>query len=216
MIPVEREKAAEYDRLVKEKMGGELELTVVKREGKKINALLNSAPIVIDGEHLGRITIFRDITRRNQLEHRNQVLSAAVENTDEAISLTDPGGRVTFLNSAAEKLFGYALEDLSGGSLWALVSPEYGYAKAREIYIQTVRNGSWRGEVLNRKKDGTEYYISLSTSSIKGADGKVIALVGICEDVTEKKWEEKRKEAVYRVTQLAISSERISSSPNRR
>jgi PAS domain S-box-containing protein len=208
--PGEREKAAEYDRLVKEKMGGELELTVIKREGQKINALLNSAPIVIDGEHLGRITIFRDITRRKQLEHRNQVLSAAVENTDEAISLTDPGGKVTFLNSAAEKLFGYTLEDLPGGSLWALVSPEYGYSSARGIYVQTVRNGSWRGEVLNRKRDGTEYYISLSTSSIKGADGEVIALVGICEDVTDKKWEEKRKEAVYRVAQLAVSSERIS------
>lgn len=206
----DREKAAEYDHIVDEKRGGELELTVVKREGQKINALLNSAPIIIDGKHLGRITIFRDITRRKQLEHRNQVLSAAVENTDEAISLTDPGGRVTFFNSAAEKLFGYTLEDLPGGSLWALVSPEYGYANAREIYIQTVRNGSWKGEVLNRKKDGTEYYISLSTSSIKGADRRVIGLVGICEDVTEKKWEEKRKEAVYRVAQLAISSGRIS------
>jgi len=208
--PSDREKAARYDRLVSEGKGEELELTVVKRDGQKIEAFLNSAPIVIDGQRLGRITIFRDITRRKQLEHRNQILSAAVENTEDAISLTDPGGRVTFLNSAAEKLFGYTLEELPGGNLWGLVSPEFGYTNAREIYIQTVRNGSWRGEVLNRKKDGAEYYISLSTSSIKDAEGTVIALVGICEDITEKKWEEKRKEAIYRVAQLAISSGRLS------
>ncbi|HUI31426.1 MAG TPA: PAS domain S-box protein [Candidatus Acidoferrales bacterium] len=206
----DREKAAQHVGPVNDGTGGELELTLVKKDGQKIDSLLNSAPIIIDGKRLGRITIYRDITRRKQLEHRNQVLSAAVENTDEAISLTDPGGRVTFLNSAAEKLFGYTLEDLPRGSLWALVSPGFGYTNAREIYVRTVRSGTWRGEVLNRKKDGTEYYISLSTSSIKDNNGKVIALVGICEDITEKKWEERRKEAVYRVAQLAISSGRLS------
>ena len=165
--PGDKEKAAQYVRYVNEGKGGEFELTVVKKNGQKIEALLNSAPIVIDGTRLGRITIFRDITRRKLLEHRNQVLSTAVENTVEAISLTDPGGRITFLNSAAEKLFGYNLENLPGGSLWALVSPAFGYENAREIYIETARKGSWKGEVLNRKKDGTEYYISLTTSSIK-------------------------------------------------
>lgn len=205
-----RESASQYERLVNEGESGELELTVVRSDGKRIEALLNSAPIIIDGKYLGRITIFRDITRRKQLEHRSQVLSAAVENTDEAIALTDPGGRVTILNPAAEKLFGYTLDELKDKDLWTLVSPSFGYTRAREVYVRTLRNGSWKGEVLNRKKDGTEYYISLNTSSIKDSEGKVIALVGICEDITEKKWEEKRKEAVYRVAQLAVSSGRLS------
>ncbi len=208
--PSDREDAERYLGRVNEGKGGGCELAILKRDGQRIETLLNSALIIIDGKSLGRITIFRDITERKLLEDRNQVLSAAVENTGESISLTDPGGRVTYLNSAAEDLFGYTLDNLPNGSLWALVSPSFGYSKAREIYVTTVRNGSWKGEVLNRRNDGTEYYISLSTSSIKDNEGKVIALVGICEDITEKKWEGKRKEALYRVAQMAISSERLS------
>ncbi len=204
--PAEREKASSYADLVDRGKGSEFELTVLTRDGERIEALLNSASIIIEEKRFGTITIYRDITRRKQLEHHNQVLSAAVENTDEAIALTDPEGRVTYLNTAAERLFGYTLDELPGRSLWALVSPSFGYFKAREIYIRTVRSGSWRGEVLNRRRDGTEYYISLSTSSIKDVDGKIIALVGICEDITEKKWEEKRKETSYRVAQLVFSS----------
>ena len=202
----EREKAGRYAELVEQGLASELELTVVTKKRERREVLLNSAPIVIEGKKLGAITAYRDITGRKQLEHRNQVLSAAVENTDEAIALTDSEGLVTYLNSAAEKLFGYTLGELPGRSLWTIVSPSFGYHKARDIFVQTARKGSWRGEVLNRKRDGTEYYISLSTSSIKDANGEIIALVGVCEDITEKKWEEKRKETAYRVAQLAFSS----------
>lgn len=204
--PGQHEKASRYADLVDQGKGSEFELSVMTREGRRIEALLNSASIIIDGKRLGTITIYRDITRRKQLQHHNQVLSAAVENTDEAIALTDQEGAVTYLNKAAEKLFGYTLDELPGRSLWALVSPSFGYYKARDIYIRTVRKGSWRGEVLNRRRDGSEYYIALSTSSIKDMDGRIIALVGICEDITEKKWEEKRKETSYRFAQLVFSS----------
>ncbi len=207
--PADRERAEEYGQFVDQGLKNEYELSVLTKGGSKIETLLNSTPILINGRRIGRITIFRDITRRNELEHRNRVLSAAVENTDEAIALTDAQGNVTYLNTAAERLFGYTLNDLPGRSLWALVSPSFGYDKARDIYLQTMRNGSWKGEVLNRRRDETEYYISLSTSSIKDSGGNVLALVGICEDITEKKWEEKRKEAAYRVAQLAVSSGKV-------
>ena len=208
--PTLRAKVEEYAHLVDEGKGNEYELTVVAKGGQKIETLLNSSRIVIEGKRLGRITIFRDITKRKQLEHRNQILSAAVENSDEAVVLTDNLGKITFLNSSAEKLFGYPVDELREKSLWEIGSPTFGYDKAKDIYAQTLRAGHWKGEVLNRRKDGSEYYISLNTSSIEDAEGKVIALVAICENITEKKWEEKRKEAAYHVAQLAIESDRIS------
>ncbi len=209
--PGDREKLSAYAELAEQGMGSEIELSVLSRDGRRIDTLLNSAPIKIEGKRLGTITIYRDITGRKQLEHRAQVLSAAVENTGEAIALTAPDGTITFLNSAAEKLFGYTLDELPRQSLWALVSPSFGYNKAREIYVNTLRTGGWKGEVLNRRKDGTEYYISLATSSIKDTRGEIISLVGICEDVTDKKWEERRKEMAYRVAQMAFSSVSVSS-----
>ena len=208
--PADRERVEEYGRQVDQGVKNEYQLRVLTKRGQKKETLLNSTRIVIEGKRRGRITIFRDITRRTELEHRNKVLSAAVENTGQAITLTDPQGYITFMNSAAEQLFGYTLNDLPGGNLWGLVSPAFGYTNARDIYIQTMHNGIWKGEVLNRRKDGTDYYIYLNASSIKDSEGSVIALVGICEDITEKKWEEKRKECGYRMAQLAITSGKIS------
>ncbi|HEY9167652.1 MAG TPA: PAS domain S-box protein [Candidatus Kryptonia bacterium] len=207
--PAERQKVEEYGRLVDAGIRSEFELVVITRAGQKLETLLNSTSIIIEGKRIGRITVFRDITRRKQLEHHNQVLSAAVENTDEAIALTNSDGQVTYLNTAAERLFGYSLEELPSRSLWAIVSPTYGFDRAKDIYVQTIRNGSWKGEVLNRRKDGSEYYISLNTSSIKDSEGNIIALVGICEDITDKKWTERKKEAAYRITQLALSSGKV-------
>jgi PAS domain S-box-containing protein len=206
----EWEKAKEYMRLIEEGKGSEFELVVSTKDGRKIETLLNSSKIVIDGRRIGQITIFRDITKRKQLEYRNQVLSAAVENTDEAIVLTDNSGKITFLNSAAEKLFDCTTDEMQGKVLWEIVSPASGHSYTRDIYAKTLSKGNWKGEVLNRHRDGTEYYISLSMSAIKDKGGEIIAVVGVCENITEKKWQEKKIAITYRVAQLAIENEKIS------
>lgn len=208
--PADSEKVLNYAELVNEGLKNEFELVVVTRSGERKQTLVNSQPLMVNGRRIGRITVFRDITSRKELEKRTQILGNAVANVSEAIALTDPQGRLSFLNIAAERLFGYTSEELIGKSLWVLVSPRFGYSKAREIYIETIRKGSWKGEVLNQRRDGTEYYISLHTSAIRDSDGKIIALVGIAEDVTEKKWEEKRREISYRIAQIVASKMTVS------
>ena len=147
-----RGKAEEYSRLVNEGKGNEFELTVVTKTGKKIEVLLNSSRIVIEGKHIGTVTIFRDITKRIQLEHRNQILSAAVENTDEAIALTDSQGKITFLNSSAEKLFGYPVDELKEKSLWEIVSPDIRVRQSKEY----LRSNIARGELERRGAEPPE------------------------------------------------------------
>ncbi|MGC8652514.1 MAG: PAS domain S-box protein [Candidatus Kryptoniota bacterium] len=208
--PADSEKILKYAQLVNEGVKNEFELAVITKLGERKHTLVNSQPLMVNGKRIGRITVFRDITSRKELEKRTQILGNAIANASEAIALTDPQGRLTFLNSAAEELFGYTSEELIGKSLWVLVSPRFGYSKAREIYVETLREGSWKGEVLNQRRDGTEYYISLHTSAIKDSDGNIIALVGIAEDVTEKKWEEKKREIAYRFAQMVASSMTVS------
>ena len=57
--------------------------------------------------------------------------------------------------------------------------------------------GSWHGELFNRKKNGSEFPISLSTSFVQNDSGKPIALVGVAEDITERKRAEQELEIAY-------------------
>ncbi len=209
--PDERETVEEYEQLVDNGTQREFELTVVTKDGRSISSLLNSVPIIIEGKRLGRITVYRDITKRKELEYRDQVLSAAVENTTQAVIVTDHQAKITFMNSAAEKLFGYAMKEIPGGTLSGIItSPAASFGKPSDIFRQTVESGGWTGEVINRHRDGSEYFVSLNMGLIKNAEGRLTAAVGICEDITEKKWEERRKEAAYHIAQLSVSSRRTS------
>ncbi len=51
-------------------------------------------------------------------------------------------------------------------------------------------DGGWQGEIFNRRKDGSDFPISLSTSVVRNDDGEPIALIGVTSDITERKKEE--------------------------
>ena len=61
----------------------------------------------------------------------------------------------------------------------------------RRIFSETVK-GSWYGEVLNRRKDGTEFSVDLWTSVVRNDHGEPVAMVGVARDITERKRAEER------------------------
>ena len=63
-----------------------------------------------------------------------------------------------------------------------------------QVFQQTLRGG-WKGEILNRRKDGTEFPISLITSPIKSTEGRTLGLVGVARDISERIRAEKRNAA---------------------
>ena len=62
------------------------------------------------------------------------------------------------------------------------------------VFQQTLRGG-WKGEILNRRKDGTEFPISLDTAPIKSNEGRTLGLVGVARDISERIRAEKRNAA---------------------
>ena len=56
----------------------------------------------------------------------------------------------------------------------------------------TARGAGWTGEIYNRRKDGTDFAIALTTAQVKDATGKVVALMGVSSDITERKQAEER------------------------
>jgi PAS domain S-box-containing protein len=135
--------------------------------------------------------IAEDITGRKGAEAHIARLAHAVESTSELICITDGADRFTFVNRAFQHAYGYTAAELLGKTPEILFSPNNPPSLMQEILEQT-RLGGWRGEVLDRRKDGTELPIFLSTSLITDQGGAVLGLMGVAQDITERKRAEER------------------------
>jgi PAS domain S-box-containing protein len=133
--------------------------------------------------------VARDVTQWKRAGEQIVMLAHALRSVEECVSITDMEDHLIFVNEAFLKTYGYAAEELLGKHVSMLRSPESDPATYRDIRPSTLRSG-WRGELINRRKDGTDFPIFLSTSVVKDDNGNPIALIGVASDITERKWAE--------------------------
>jgi PAS domain S-box-containing protein len=155
---------------------------------------------------IGTFGISRDITDRKKSDEQIFLLANALESINECVSITDMSDRVLYLNQAFINTYGYNKDDLREESISYIRSPNNPPEITKEILPATLRGG-WNGELLNRRKDGTEFPVFLSTAMVKNSLGQPVALIGVAKDITEsRKTEAALKESERRlrfVTQSA-------------
>jgi len=191
-IYVSPEKRAEMKRLLLERGAIQgFEEENYRKDGSIIWVSLN-AHVVRDAT--GAVQYFegtiQDITERKRAEAQLVTLAHAVESTAEMICITDMDDRLSFVNRAFLQTYGYTHAEILGKTPDVLFSPNNPPALISEILAQS-RQGGWRGEVLDLRKDGTEFPVFLSTSRILDRDGRVIGLMGVAQDISERKWAER-------------------------
>ncbi len=130
--------------------------------------------------------IILDITKRKQAEEEILMLAHTIRNINVCISITDMDNNIISVNKAFCDVYGYKEEEILGKNtsiLWSSLAPE---DLTREILPQTLKGG-WQGEFYNKRKDGSDFPIYLSTSVIGDENGKPIAMVGVSRDITKQK-----------------------------
>ena len=117
----------------------------------------------------------------------NAWLAAIVESADEAIASKTLDGIVTSWNPAAEKLFGYAADEIIGRHILILAAP--GRENEMPQILERVRRGEKidHYETVRRRKDGSLVNISLTVSPIRDEAGRIIGASKIARDITESK-----------------------------
>jgi PAS domain S-box-containing protein len=143
----------------------------------------------------------RDISSRKSAEAQLTMLAHGMESTSEPICITDLNDRFIFVNRAFENSYGYTREEIMGKTPELLASPNNPSLLLKEI-LDTTRAGGWRGEVMDRRKDGTEFPVFLSTSEIRDNGGRVLGLMGVAQDITERR----RAEEQLRLLANAVQS----------
>lgn len=134
----------------------------------------------------GSVWMVEDITERKRLREKMRLLSHTIESLAECVSITDTEDRIIFVNKAFEKVYGYEQEELIYKNISIVSSPNNDQQIINSILPDTLNSG-WQGEVLNRRKDGTEFPVHIASSKVVDEHGKVVALVGVVTDITERR-----------------------------
>lgn len=131
-------------------------------------------------------SLTNEIFQRKQAEEEIRLLANALKSINDCVSITDMDDKLIFVNETFLKTYGYTENELIGRSMDLILSPNNNPAIVGDV-LSSTRRGSWEGELLNIRKNGSEFAIHLSTSIIYDSESKPIALIGVASDITEKK-----------------------------
>ncbi|HVM59832.1 MAG TPA: PAS domain S-box protein [Verrucomicrobiae bacterium] len=139
------------------------------------------------GAVIGTAGIARDITERKESESQLRLQSAALHSAANGIVITDREGRIVWVNRAFTQLTGYTADEAIGQTPHLLKSGKHDAGFYRNLW-ETISDGRvWRGEMVNRRKDGSEYTEEMTITPIRGIDGAIERYIAVKQDVTERK-----------------------------
>jgi len=170
-------------------MGTDLQLYGRRRDGTQfpVDIALSHTDIE-DGPMV--VAAVRDMTERNKAEasrRHSDRLAAIVEHSNDAIIGNTLDGVVTSWNPAAERMYGYSADEVSGKSIDLLGSP--GQIGEMHTILARIRAGQSveRLEATRVRKDGSAITVSLTVSPIHDQHGAIIGASTIARDMTEQR-----------------------------
>ncbi|MDP2677999.1 MAG: response regulator [Rhodoferax sp.] len=125
--------------------------------------------------------------RRKQAEDELRKLSLAVAQSPSSIVITDLDANIEYVNEGFIRVTGYSREEVIGKNPRILHSGTTPPEVHRDMWAHLMRDESWKGEFVNRRKDGSDYVESIYVSPVHDADGRITHYLAIKEDVTERK-----------------------------
>ncbi len=131
-------------------------------------------------------SIIHDVTEKKQAEQRLRLLSHAVEQSPASIVITNPDGKIEYINHAFVRQYGFTLEELAGKDTGVFSSGLDAPELTAELW-STIRSGkNWSGQVRNRTKNGEIFWENLMIAPMKDASGNIEHFVGFSEDISDK------------------------------
>ena len=167
---------------------GELEFRILHKDGLLRWIAHHCQPLYGEnGEYLGRRGTNRDITQRKLAEEQLHKLVQAVEQSPESIVITNLAAEIEYVNAAFEQNTGYSRREAIGKNPRVLQSGRTPPETYAALWTALTQGRSWKGEFLNRRRDGSEYTEFAIITPLRQADGRISHYVAVKEDITEKK-----------------------------
>ena len=180
----------------------------VRTKGGEARTVIKNLELLTDptGQVIGGIESLLDITDHRRVEEQLRKLSGAVEQSPSVVIITDTNGTIEYVNPRFTAVTGYSAEEVIGQRPSILKSGHTSPAEYEELWETITSGGEWRGEFLNKKKNGELYWEFATILPIKDADGRITHFLGVKEDITARKQAEQAlQESLFR-TQILYNA----------
>lgn len=170
------------------------EYRVVTKSGKPVWVRSSSRPSFVNGEFKGLHGVITNIDEYKKTDaafkEHEEILRIMTTSAHDAIIMLDNNGMVSFWNKAAEKIFGFQEEEIKGRNLHNFIVPRRFIGNYKQGFERFQKTGKGPAvgktlELVASKKDGTEFLVELSLSSVKLKDRW--NAIGIVRDITQRK-----------------------------
>lgn len=153
------------------------------KDGSIKTALMSASIIEINqAPHI--LSITRDITKQKEISKKLNFQAKLIKNVNDLVVATDLKGFITYVNDAQCKIFGLPADKIIGHHVSFFgEDKEYG-ATQKEILEKTLKNGKWRGEVVNFDKNENRIILDCRTTLLKDEKDQPIGMMGISSDIT--------------------------------
>lgn len=207
IVPEDRPK---YLQAVEWQSGGwatNIEYRITTASGEVRNILDSGFPVLDEnGQVIRRVGVAKDITIRKKQEEEIKRLSIAVEQSSASIFITDLDANIIYANDALLEHTGYNREELIGQSPAVFKSGKVKTAVYEELW-KTIKSGvTWKGILVNRKKNGELFWESTSITPLLDEQEHIMNYLAVKLDITkEKQAEQKIRKINEELEQKVIS-----------
>ncbi|MFC1468199.1 PAS domain S-box protein, partial [Verrucomicrobiota bacterium] len=146
------------------------------------------APIQGPGHSVtGVIGICHDITDISRIESEHRQLGKVIEQSTEAVAITDTDGNLEYVNSAFESLTGYDRDEIVGRNICVLKSGKHDAEFYKDLWDTVLSGQTWSGYVMNLRKDDCLFEAESVVFPVRDRKGDIVNFVCMMRDVTQER-----------------------------
>lgn len=153
-------------------------------DGRKVEVEFVSNVYLVDHSRVIQCNI-RDITERKRSEAERERLLLAIEQAGDMVVITDPGGRIQYVNPAFERVTGYTRQEAIGQNPRFLDSGKQPPGFYENLWQTISAGGVFRGRMINKRKNGTLFTEEATISPVRNHLGRIVSFVAVKYDITE-------------------------------
>jgi len=174
---------------VKKIIGIGREVEALREDGTVFPIYLSIGELLLAGRRMF-VGVTHDLTALRRAEQKLLTLSSAVDQSPNAVLISNKEGLIEYVNDAFVRLTGYEPSELIGRNPRLLRSGHTSRDQYQSLWRAILAGLEWRGEIEDRKKDGSLYWAKQTITPLRNARGEITHFLAIQEDVTALKREQ--------------------------